>query len=103
MVSRTYSFLGLIQKSGKLVSGADAVELEIKKKRCVLLIISEDASENTRRRFERLVELHKLDYVNFGTQAELGEAIGKRDRSVLAICDTSLAKGFLSKIYRSES
>lgn len=98
MVNKMYSFLGLIQKAGKLTSGSDAVEIEIKKKKCKLLIISEDASENTKKRFIRLAEEHKINYVNFGNQSELGEAIGKPNRSVIGICEENFAKGFLKKM-----
>ena len=103
MVDRIYSFLGLIQKSGNLVSGSDAVEGEIKRKKCKLLIISEDASENTRKRFEVLAEEHNINYVNFGTKIDIGIAIGKRERSIIGVCDENFSKGFLSSLEKNLS
>jgi len=98
MIDKTYSFLGLIQKSGNLTSGTDAVENEIKKKKCKLLIISNDASENTKDKFERLAKIHNINYVYFGEREELGYAIGKPNRTILCIGDENFAKAFLSKI-----
>jgi ribosomal protein L7Ae-like RNA K-turn-binding protein len=103
MINNCYSFLGLIQKSGNLVSGSDAVEMEIKKKTCKLLIISNDASENTKERFIKLAKLHNIKYVNFGNKEELGISIGKPDRSILSIQDTNFAQGFLKKIDENNS
>jgi ribosomal protein L7Ae-like RNA K-turn-binding protein len=98
MIDKAYMFLGLIQKSGNLTSGTDAVELEIKKNKCKLLIISNDASDNTKEKFEKLAMLHNVHYVNFGNKDELGIAIGKSSRSILSIKDENFAKGFLSKV-----
>lgn len=98
MENNIYSFLGLIQKSGNLTSGADAVEIDIKKNKSKLLIISSDASENTKVKFEGLARLHNVRYVYFGNKEDLGLSIGKPSRTILSIKDSNFAKGFLSKI-----
>lgn len=98
MIDRTYTFLGLIQKSGNLTTGTDAVEMDINKKKCKLLIISNDASENTKEKFEKLAKIHNVNYVYFGEKDELGLAIGKSSRTILSIKDENFAKGFLIKL-----
>lgn len=103
MTERILSFLGLAQKSGNLSSGADAVETDIKKKRCKLLIISIDASDNTKEKFEKLAKLHNIDYVYFATKEDLGIAIGKPDRSVLSVNDINFSTGLLSKIQENNA
>jgi ribosomal protein L7Ae-like RNA K-turn-binding protein len=103
MIKNDYSFLGLIQKSGNLVSGSDVVEMEIKKKKCKLLIISMDASDNTREKFEKLARLYNVNYVTFGNKEEIGISIGKSSRSILSIKDENFAKGFLNKIGKNNS
>ena len=99
MINKLYSYVGLIQKSGNLISGNDAVEIDIKKKKCKLLIISDDASENTKKKFDNLAKLHNINYVNYGNKEDFGRAIGKSARSVLSIKDKNFAKGFLNKIF----
>lgn len=103
MVDKTYSFIGLIQKSGNLTSGSDAVEMEIKKKKCKLLIISNDASDNTKEKFEKLAKEHNVSYVYFGNKDDLGIAIGKSSRTILSIKDANFAKGFLSKVLENNA
>lgn len=97
-MNKVYSFLGLMQKAGKLSSGDDTVEIEAKKGKAKLLIISEDASKNTRKRFEDMASSKSIDYVIFGDKSSLGMAIGKSPRSILAIKDSGFAKAFLEKV-----
>ena len=98
MQDKIYSFLGLIQKSGLISSGDDTVERDIKKHFCKLLVIAEDCSENTRKRFENLARHNSVEYIYFGTKERLGGSIGKGERAVISIRDGNLSKGFLSKL-----
>ena len=98
MHDKVYSFLGLIQKSGLISSGDDTVERDIKKHTCKLLVIAEDSSENTRKRFENMAKHHNVKYIYFGTKGELGGSIGKGERAVISIRDENLSKGFLNKL-----
>lgn len=98
MQNDIYSFLGLIKKAGKLSSGDEVVEMDIKKKKCLLLIIAEDSSENTKDRFKGLADKHNINYVNFGLKADLGSHIGKGLTSVISIKDEGFAKAFLNKV-----
>lgn len=45
------SFLGLANRARKVISGEELVVKEIQRKRAKLVILSEDASENTRKKF----------------------------------------------------
>lgn len=98
MQNKAYSFLSLIQKSGHISSGDDTVERDIKKHVCKLLVIAEDSSENTRKRFENMANHYGVEYIIFGTKKELGDSIGKGERAVISIRDGNLAKGFISKL-----
>lgn len=98
MNNKVYNFLGLIQKSGNLTSGDDGVEIDIKKGKCKLLIISEDASENTKSKFETMAKRNNIPYIVFGTKYDLGYYIGKSLRSVLSIKNENMANALLEKI-----
>lgn len=98
MSNEIYPFLGLMQKSGNLSSGGEIVEKEIRKGNCLLLIIAEDASENTKKKFKGLAELHNINYVIFGNKEELGFFIGKNERSTLAVKDSGMAEALIKKI-----
>lgn len=98
MRNNVYSFLGLMQKSGNIASGDDTVEIDIKKKKCKLLIISSDASENTKKKFVDMAVYRGIPYAFYGTKIDLGRSIGKSERAVISIRDSGFAKEFINKI-----
>jgi len=87
-----YSFLGLIQKSGNLVSGYNNCLFEIRKDKCKILIIAEDASDNTKDKFISLCKGKNIPYVVYGNKADIGHCIGKSQKSVLAVKNDGMAK-----------
>lgn len=84
--------LGLASKAGRLVSGEDVVRNAIRQKKVKLMIVSEDASDNTKKRFLNAAEFYKVPVVVWGQKEELGSSIGKSDRSVIGICDEGFEK-----------
>ncbi len=94
MVDKIYSFLGLATKAGKLVSGEDACDRAIKSGKAYLVIVSEDASENTRKKFSDISGYRKLEMRCFGEKELLGRYTGKDIRSVIAITN----KGFAGRL-----
>lgn len=101
MESKLYSFLGLMQRSGNIVSGDDGVEIDIKKAKCKLLIIAEDASDNTKKKFFNMAQYRNVPVIIFGTKEELGGAIGKSARAALSVRDDGFAREFINK-HRAE-
>ena len=87
-----YSFIGLIQKSGNLITGYNNCEFEIKKDKCKLIIIAEDASENTKKKFTNMCNTRELPFITLGSKEQLGQSIGKSPASVLAIKDEGMSK-----------
>ena len=88
--------LGLANKAGKLVSGEDVVRNAIRQGKAKLLIISTDASENTKKRFLNAAEYYKVPVYIWGDKEQLGSSIGKSDRSVIGINDDNFKKSVLS-------
>lgn len=102
-MNKLYNFLGLIQKSGRMSSGEGTVELDMKKQVVKLLIISEDASENTKKKFKDMANSRGINYIIFGQMDDLGYAIGKSPRSVLAIKDNGFATAFIDKASKTNN
>ncbi|HHW92435.1 MAG TPA: 50S ribosomal protein L7ae [Firmicutes bacterium] len=97
-MKRELSLLGFAQKAGKVVSGQFASETVIRKKRAYLVLIAVDASPNTREHFVRLCCRNAISYRVWGLKGDLGKAIGKPARAVVAILDRQFAsqlKGML--------
>ena len=90
-------FLGLAYRAGKVVSGFDQVTAAVRRGQVKLLILASDISRNTLSKL--LDEGYRLDAglpdaYSFSTQAQLGQAIGKPDRALIAITD----QGFADKL-----
>ncbi|SDY70555.1 Ribosomal protein L7Ae [Evansella caseinilytica] len=90
--------LGLIQRAGKLISGEELVTKAIQKKKVFFVLVSEDASENTKKKI-----LNKCDYYNIpcavkGDRSSIGRAVGKEERVVIGVGDAGFAKMMRSLI-----
>ena len=94
MLNKVYSMLGLCMKAGKIAYGSDMCEEKIKYKKISMLIVAEDASENTKERFKKLCK-DKIQFVIFGSIEDLSKCIGKENKAVIGIQDA----GFGNKIY----
>ena len=93
------SLLGLCQKAGKMLSGTVQCEGAIRSGKVFLLILSQEASEATRDKFSHMCKKRNINIIIFGTKDELGGAIGKGSRTVLAVIDKGF-KDLLLKEYK---
>lgn len=89
---KIFSLLGLAARGRNVVSGEFMTEKSVKSGRAALVIVSEDASDNTRKMFTDMCEFYKTDCVIFGSKEELGHSMGKGQRSSLAVTDAGFAK-----------
>lgn len=97
MDERIYSFLGLATKAGKLISGDETTERALKSGKVYLVIIAEDASDNTKKKFKDMCSYREIEILYFGEKEKLGKYTGKKIRSVVAIIDRGFA-GNLTKM-----
>ena len=89
-MNKFFSLLGLCKRAGKLVAGEVAAEQAVRKKQAYLLILAQDASKNTKKKFTNSAVYYDLAEV--GTKEELGRAIGAEMRSIIAITEKGFAK-----------
>ena len=88
---KIYSYIGLAMRAGQVVSGDDTTLKELKKGKISLVIVADDASENTKKLFKDKSSYRKINQIYLSTKVELGLAIGKSPRAVIGIKDKSLA------------
>ena len=98
MRNRVLQMLGIAAKSGNVVSGEFSTEKAVKSGKAYLVIVSEEASENTRKMFTNMTDFYEVPLRVFGTKEELGRCIGKQFRASLAITDENLANAVVSKL-----
>ena len=84
--------LGMAQKAGKAASGDFAVRSALKSGRVKLLIIATDTAPNTKKDLYYMAQQFRIETIEAGTKAELGYAIGKAQRTAVAITDVNFAK-----------
>ncbi|MBE3575942.1 MAG: ribosomal L7Ae/L30e/S12e/Gadd45 family protein [Firmicutes bacterium] len=88
---RDYQRLGLAQRAGALAAGSEAVRQAIRRRQACLVILAQDLSPTTAQAFSRLAAAQGVPVRSMGTAQELGRAIGKPARGVLAITDPRFA------------
>ncbi len=98
MINRIYTFLGLALKAGKLVSGEESCEKAIKMNKVKLIVVADDASENTKKNFSDMCSYRSIEIKYFGEKELLGRYIGKNIRAVVAILDNGFAKRVIELI-----
>ena len=88
-----YSLLGLAMRARRLVSGEFSVEKGVKRGEVYLVIIAEDASDNTRKKFINMCDFYNTEILSVGSISLLGRALGKEKRAVLGITDEGFREG----------
>lgn len=67
-------------------------EKSVKAGKASLVIVSEEASDNTRKMFTNMCTYYKVPMYFFAAKEELGHAMGKEMRASLAVVDHGFAK-----------
>ena len=96
--NKVLTYLGLATKAGKTVSGEFSVEKSLKQGKARLVVVSGEASENTKKKFRNMCGYRKIPLYFYGTGEELGRACGKEFRIVTAVEDEGLAKAAVSHL-----
>ncbi|MCD7882447.1 MAG: ribosomal L7Ae/L30e/S12e/Gadd45 family protein [Lachnospiraceae bacterium] len=98
MRDNVLSLVGIAKKANKVASGEYQTETAVKSGTASLVIISSEASENTRKKFQNMCTFHQVPAYLYGTRQELGAASGTEYRAVIAVRDPGLAKAIEKKL-----
>lgn len=96
--NRILSMLGLAAKAGKIASGEFSTEQAVKSGKAFLVIVSEEASANTRKMFRNMCSFYQVPMYLYASKEVLGHAIGKQFRASLAVLDEGFAKSLEEKL-----
>ncbi len=96
--NKVLSLLGLAMRGRNLVSGEFQTLDAVKNGSAMLVIIAEDASENTKKLFHNKCKFYEVPVREYGLKDELGRAIGKDMRSSLGVCDAGLAEAVIKQL-----
>ncbi len=91
--NKMLSLVSLATKAGKTVSGEFSTEKAVKDFTAELVIVAEDASDNTKKKFKNMCDFYEVPVYFYGDKDTLGHAMGKEFRASLAVTDEGFAKG----------
>lgn len=91
--NKVLSLISLATKAGKTVSGEFCTERAVKSGSAALVIVADDASDNTRKKFRNMCDYYHVPIYFYKDKDTLGHAMGKQFRASLAILDEGFAKG----------
>ena len=94
-MNKVLSLLGLAFRSGNLVSGEFAAREAVRKKTAALIIVANDASDNTKKMFANQCKHYQVPFYCGGLKEELGHAIGKAS---IAVTDQGFADALLKQL-----
>lgn len=96
--NKILGLIGLAKKAGKVVSGADLCEREIRTKKSELIIIANDISPAGRKAITDICNHYKVKNITFSDKEKLGIAVGAAgDRSVVSVNERGFCDAVLKK------
>lgn len=93
------SMLGLAKAGGNLVSGEFSTEDSIRKGKACLVIVAEDASDNTRKLFTNKCRFYEVPMVLYSCKQSIGSALGYEIRTSVAVTDAGIAESLIKKLH----
>ncbi|MFX3624660.1 MAG: YlxQ family RNA-binding protein [Ectobacillus sp.] len=97
-MNKWISLLGLANRARKVISGEELVLKEVRSGKAKLVLLAEDASLNTAKRITDKTTYYKVPMKTVETRQDLGHAIGKDERVVVAVLDEGFARKLLSML-----
>lgn len=95
MNDKILNMIGLCNKAGKLSAGSFLAEEAIKKGKSRLLIISRQASENTKKQLINLCNNYNIKYIEYGDNLSLAKFVKKQNTVAVSINDSNFKKAIL--------
>lgn len=100
-MDKVISMIGMATKAGKTASGEFMTEKAVKDGSAFLVIVAEDASDNTKKMFRNMCTFYHVPFYLYGTKAVLGHGMGKEMRASLAVLDQGFCKAIEKKLNES--
>ncbi len=82
--NKALSMIGLATKAGKIASGEFCTEKEVKTGRACLVIVADDASDNTKKKFQNMCEFYEVPIYFYKTKRPWGMQWEKNSAHPLA-------------------
>lgn len=97
-MNKVLQLLGLAMRAGKIVSGEELVLKEVRSGNARLVILAIDAAKNSEKKMTDKCATYNVPILRYGSRTELGNAIGKEERVILAITDSGFANSIQKQV-----
>ncbi len=98
-MDKVLSMLGLAKKAGRLEVGEEPVGAAARARDARLIVVAEDAAENTVRRVRHFADAGQCLWVKVpATKDELGRAVGRTSCAMVALTDVGFAEAAAKKL-----
>ena len=101
MNDRVLSLLGLAAKGRNLRSGEFSTEKAVKAGSAAMVIIGNDASDNTKKKFTNMCAFYNTPIYFYSDKVQLGRAIGREMRTSVAVTDEGMAANIMKRLEES--
>ena len=101
-MNKILSMVGMAMNAGKVVSGEFSTEKAVKTGKAFLVIVSEAASDNTKKMFRNMCSYYEVPMYVYGTKEDLGHSMGKEFRASLAVTEEGFAKSIEKRLIEAE-
>ena len=101
MNDRVLSLLGLAAKGRNLRSGEFSTEKAVKEGSAAMVIIGNDASDNTKKKFTNMCAFYNTPIYFYSDKVQLGRAIGRDMRTSVAVTDEGMAANIMKRLEES--
>ena len=96
--SKVLSLVSLATRAGKTASGEFCTEKEVKSGRAFLVLVADDASDNTKKKMKNMTAFYETPLYVYGSKDDLGHCIGKEYRSMVAVLQPGFAKSVMKQL-----
>lgn len=90
---RFKGLISLAMKAGRLEIGEARAQDAIRGGKAYLIIVAEDASDNTKKKFKDMAAFRKLPIILTSNRDELGRTVGRNFAVTMAVTDKGFAEG----------
>lgn len=103
MQNKIFSMLGLATRAGRLVSGEFMTEKSVKSGKAYLVIVSAQASDNTKKKFSDMCTYYHVPIYFYGSKEDLGHYVGKEFRASMAVTDPGFSETIIKLLEQEEN
>ncbi|MCK9217094.1 MAG: ribosomal L7Ae/L30e/S12e/Gadd45 family protein [Firmicutes bacterium] len=103
---KVLSMLGMSYQAKKIITGEDALRKSIRENKVKLLIIANDASDNTKKRLINCAKHYGISYYVFSTKNDFSICLGGKNRSAIGIIDknfTNIVEKLICNVLQSKT